>query len=139
MSTNVESPAVYDGATGGLEGFYFLPPMVKSPSFSGTFDASLSPVVEIYEKTASEVLHVSFTMDQGSGSEVVRFDEERALRSELAYRSNWNRSRSNLRIRVSVAGTVLGHADIQMAGNGQEAKICQMVKPLLLLMDVLFR
>ena len=36
---------VFDGSHDGLEGFNFLPPMVKDPAYSGTFDPGLSPVV----------------------------------------------------------------------------------------------
>jgi hypothetical protein len=33
----------------GIAHFYFLPPLVRAPSFSGTFDLSPSPVVRICE------------------------------------------------------------------------------------------
>ena len=36
-----------DAAHGGRPGFYFLPPLVASPSFGGVFDPSQSPVVEV--------------------------------------------------------------------------------------------
>ncbi len=42
--------AISDGGhSGGNQHFFFLPPMVQPPlpTFSGTFDASLQPVVEI--------------------------------------------------------------------------------------------
>lgn len=32
-------------------GFYWLPPVVAPPSYSGVFDAALSPTVEICELT----------------------------------------------------------------------------------------
>src|SRR5438046_1681673 len=39
-------PALFsDGAHGGLPHFYLLPPIVPAPSYSGTFDATLAPVV----------------------------------------------------------------------------------------------
>ena len=43
-----------DGAHGGNEHFFFLPPMVDDPSPTGVFDGSLSPVVEICEWTGAE-------------------------------------------------------------------------------------
>lgn len=46
-----------------VEGFYFLAPMVKDSEYSGTFDAGLSPVVEICETTACATIHESFDMD----------------------------------------------------------------------------
>jgi hypothetical protein len=39
----VPSHAISDGAHDGLAGFYFLPPMVKAPTYGGTFDPNLSP------------------------------------------------------------------------------------------------
>lgn len=114
---------IFDGANGGIEGFYFLPPMVKSPSYSGTFDAGLSPVVEICETKECVTMHATFSMVEGEGSELVRVDEQGEH-----YIVNWHTDKTGTevgktyRIRISVAGTVLGHADIQMAENGQDAK-----------------
>src|SRR2546425_11934548 len=34
---------------GGNPHFYWLPPMTRQPSFTGTFDGTLAPVVEISE------------------------------------------------------------------------------------------
>jgi len=45
---------IVDGAHGGTAGFYFLPPMVGQPTFSGTFDAdiaTLNPRVAICDVT----------------------------------------------------------------------------------------
>jgi len=103
------------------DGFYFLPPMVKSSEYSGTFDAGLSPIVEICETTACENIHASFAMD-GEGSEQVRVDEE-----DEHYIVNWNTNSSGAmageiyRIRVSVNDLVLGHADVAVVSNGREA------------------
>ena len=114
---------IFDGANGGMEGFYFLPPMVKSPTYSGTFDAGLSPVVEICETLECVTFHASFSMNMGEDSELVRVDKENEH-----YIVNWHTDQTGTqvgqtyRIRISVAGTVLGHADIQMAANGQDAK-----------------
>jgi hypothetical protein len=117
------SNSLSDGANGGPEGFYFLPPMVKAPNYSGTFNANLSPVIDICETTECLSIHASFSMDDGEGSELVRLVEE-----DGHYVVNWHTDKTGTevgqtyRIRVSVAGTVLGHADVQMAGNGKDAK-----------------
>ena len=122
-TANDETVGIFDGSNGGTEGFYFLPPMVKSPSFSGTFDAGLSPVVEIFETTACEILHAGFSMSEGEGSELVRIDEKNEH-----YVVNWHTDQTGTqigqtyRIRISVAGTILGHADVQIAENGKDAK-----------------
>jgi hypothetical protein len=51
MSPGGSRPAfvIMDGAHLGNPHFFFLPPMVPSPKFSGTFDGSRSPVVQITE------------------------------------------------------------------------------------------
>jgi hypothetical protein len=117
MNTTIDEQPIYS-----VPGFYFLAPMVKDSEYSGTFDAGLSPVVEICETTACATIHKSFDMDE-DGSEGVRLDEE-----DEHYIVNWHTDQTGTevgqtyRIRVSVAGTVLAHADIQMAENGRDAK-----------------
>ena len=103
------------------DGFYFLPPIVKDSEYSGTFDAGLSPIVEICETTACDELHTSFDMD-GEGSERVRVDEY-----DEHYIVNWNTNSSGAvagqtyRVRVVVGGTTLGHADIAVVSTGRDA------------------
>jgi alpha-tubulin suppressor-like RCC1 family protein len=115
--------AISDGAHDGTEGFYFLPPMVKKPAYSGAFAATLSPVVEICESPACDAIHASFSMTEGTGSELVRMDE-----AAEHYKVNWHTDRTGTevgrtyRVQVSVAGAVLGFADIEMAGNGRDAR-----------------
>ena len=105
-----------------VEGFYFLPPLVKSSEFSGTFDAGVSPVVKICETTACEDFHVSFDTE-GEGSERVRLSDD-----DEHYIVNWNTNHTGTnagqtyRLRVLVGDVVLGHANIQMAKNGREAR-----------------
>lgn len=120
--------AVSDGSRDGIEGFYFLPPIVSNPDYAGTIDPTLSPVVEICETTACTELHETFTTVEGAGAELVRFDEENEH-----YVVNWHTDRTGpdgagtevgqtYRVRVQVAGTVLGYADVQMGENGKEAR-----------------
>lgn len=103
------------------EGFAFLPPMVNDAEFSVTFDAGLSPVVEICETTACDQLHASFDMN-GDGSERVRIDEE-----DEHYIVNWHLRQTGAeagqtyRVRVLVNDLVLGHADVHVVRNGREA------------------
>lgn len=123
QSSTVEKTGIYDAAHGGTEGFYFLPPMVKSPLFSGTFDSNLSPVVEIFESPASNTLHTKFTMEDGDNPDLLKVDIENEH-----YLVNWHTNETGTlvgqtyRIRISIAGTVVGYADVQMAENGKEAK-----------------
>ena len=39
--------AIVDSRNGGSTGFYFLPPIGRPQEYSGTFDPSRSPVVEV--------------------------------------------------------------------------------------------
>jgi hypothetical protein len=110
------------GVLESTPGFYFLTPLVKEASYEGTFDPERSPVVEICDAPACEELHASFSMTEGTGSELLRVDEE-----EEHYVVNWRTSLTGatagetLRIRVREADDVLGHADVVMVGTGGEA------------------
>jgi surface protein len=117
------SIAINDGATGGLDGFYFLPPLVKNPIHGGTFDAGLQPVVEVCRTAACEApLHASFSMTQGAGSELVRVVER-----DEHYIVNWHsgtsgaRAGQRYRVRVRVNNVVLGHADVVVVSSGRKA------------------
>jgi hypothetical protein len=120
---SVPSAVISDGAHGGNPHFFFLPPMVPNPSFSGTFDAALSPLVEICETPACLAMHVTFTMTTGPGSETIRVSP-----TDGHYIVNWHTNHTGAvvgntyRIRVRVGDLVLGFADIQIASNGQQAR-----------------
>lgn len=94
-------------------GFYFLPPMVEYPEYSGDFDPALSPVVEVCETIACETLHASFSMTEGVGSEVVRLVEV-----DEHYIVNWHSGHTGAEagqtyhVRVRVGGVVLGYTDV---------------------------
>ena len=105
------SAAIVDGAAEGNSHFFFLPPMVKAPSYSGTFDGSLSPVVRI-------------TGDDGFLAELgTEVNEE-----EESYQLNWHTGRFNLtpetayRIAVLVEGQELGSADVVVADKGNQSR-----------------
>ena len=106
--------------------FYFLPPLVPAPATSGTFDASLAPVVQICEWTSTGCatpLVAQFTATSSPGAETVRL----VLADEL-YVVNWRTDQFAVdpgrvyRIRVIVAGTELGHADVAVVGTAKEVK-----------------
>jgi hypothetical protein len=106
-------------------GFYWLPPMVKAPAFTGTFDAGQSPIVEVCRPLGMGCalpLVAQFTT-AAKGADAVRVDA-----AEEHYIANWNTRESSLdpsqiyRIRVRVAGTQLGYADVKLVKNGGEAK-----------------
>ncbi|WP_051286965.1 Ig-like domain-containing protein [Algoriphagus mannitolivorans] len=101
---------VWDGAHGGIEGFYFLPPIVKEPSFIGEFDPNLSPVLEIgVDKDFTQILG---TVELGNSVSSILLNE-----IDQQYQFNWNigsfgeSANKHFRIRVRVGDMVLGYAD----------------------------
>jgi hypothetical protein len=121
------SASISDAAhESGNTHFYFLPPIVPAPSPRGAFDASLSPVVEICEWTGAACvapLVAAFTMTSGPGAATIRL----AAADEL-YIVNWITDRFAVdpgrvyRVRVLVAGTELGYADVAVVGSAGQAK-----------------
>jgi Tol biopolymer transport system component len=117
---------IYDGAHGGTPHFYFLPPMVPQPHSAGTFDASLTPSVEICalsDNVCTGPLIASFTMTTGSGGSQVRVNT-----TDQTYAVNWNTGATTLdltkvyRITVKQLSTELGHCDVRLVNNGSQAK-----------------
>src|SRR3989442_3951648 len=123
--TAAPSFLIQDAAHGGNPHFYWLPPMTRQPSFTGTFDAKLSPTVEIRELPAGTACGardpITFTTTTGPGSETIRVDGE-------MYIVNWHTKAFNLnsactyRIRFLVAGLELGIADVDVVDNGAQLK-----------------
>jgi len=113
----------------GNEHFFFLPPLVGSPSVSGTFDASLLPEVEIcvWDGSDCKVTLGVFNENTGPGSEAVRVDA-----ANEQYVVNWHTGPmldghqlgdgETYRLRVLVQGQELGYADIDVVGSAKELK-----------------
>lgn len=108
---------------GAVPGFYFLPPMVPNPSYSGTFDGQLQPTVQICELagTVCGPVIAQYSTTSGTGGEKVQVGTS-------SYQVNWKTSQFNLdparHYRISVyAGTVLlGFADVDVVATGKELK-----------------
>jgi hypothetical protein len=115
---------------GGNPDFFFLPPLVSNPighpDFSADgFDGTQSPEVEICvlegEDCASVL--VTYTRSTGHATETVR-----VIDAEEHYIVNWHTDQFDLdqdvtyRIRVLVAGTELGYADVDAVSSGKELK-----------------
>ncbi len=116
--------AIQDANNGGNPHFYWLPPLVPAPSPTGTFDPSSSPVVRISEWTGGEgALVAEYTRSSGPGSETVQLDVQ-----GQRYFVNWHSALFNLnpninyRIRVLVAGTELGFADVDVVANNGDLR-----------------
>lgn len=108
---------------GTVPGFYFLPPMVPNPSFSGAFDGGLQPRVEICElagATCGPVI-AQYTPTSGTGGQVVTVGTS-------SYQVNWHTNQFNLdpakthRISVYVGTFRLGFADVDVVNSGNELK-----------------
>lgn len=99
--------------------FFFLPPMVKSPSFSGTFNQFLAPRVDICVVASDPNMCVAgsrFTL--GTAALDVAGQQ---------YRINWNTdptisTSAMYRILVFTTGGELGFADVQPVSNGSQLK-----------------
>ena len=99
---------------GAVPGFYFLPPMVPNPSYSGTFDGGLQPRVEICEINGPTCTTIATytNVPVSSGS----------------YQVNWHTNQFNLdpaktyRISVFVGTFRLGFADVDVVNSGKELK-----------------
>jgi Bacterial Ig domain len=109
--------------SGAVPGFYFLPPMVANPSYSGTFDGGLQPTVQICEMAgpACGPVIAQYTTTSGTGGQLVQV-------SGGSYHVNWHTNQFNLdpaknyRISVYVGTFLLGFADVDVVSTGKELK-----------------
>src|SRR3989442_3433755 len=122
---------IRDGAhNNGNPHFYFLPPIVASPNATGSFDATQAPSVTVCQLAGSDCGPVvaQFSLTAGTGSAVGRVDA-----THPRYHVYWQTdqcvtgpctlpSGNVYRIRPLVAGTGLGHADIQSVASQQEGQ-----------------
>jgi Tol biopolymer transport system component len=128
-----------DGAHGGNAHFFFLPPLVPTPAYSGAADPNLlgSLAVEVCDLGTSRpptntscgsnpVFVARFTSTGGTASETLRYDAGAGL-----YIVNWHTDKSDggtlattryYRLRVLAAGTVLGQADIDPVRSASDLK-----------------
>jgi hypothetical protein len=103
--------AISDGAHDGNAHFFFLPPLVRQPSFAGLFDGSLAPVVKISENGSpfAELYPTVHATDE-------------------QYQVEWHTdafdldASSTYRMAVLVDGYELGYADLVVGSTGAELK-----------------
>jgi len=96
--------------------FFFLPPMVKAPTTTGTFNASLAPSVTICQLAGNACGVPPITVGP------VQVDP-----AGQQYKVNWNTDATVLvgqtyRIIVSTSGVELGFADVLPVTNGSQLK-----------------
>src|SRR5689334_18536314 len=113
------SADIQDGAhAGGNPHFFFLPPMVAQPPFSGVPNPNLGPVVQICTLTATSAGAVCDTTIAPIVPGVVQ-------QLGQQYQVNWNTGATNVsrssayRIQVFAANELLGFADVQPITNGR--------------------
>src|SRR2546429_4266474 len=113
------------GIPGGNPPFFFLPPLVKQPSFSGTFNPALRPVVEICQLDVdiNDIPIACSATVPTINPGIVQVD----LVDEL-YQVNWNTLLPpidptkfyRIQVRVAPGGSILGFADVDPVLNGIE-------------------
>jgi len=103
---------IVDGAHGGNQSFFFLPPLIQEPIFSGEPESELDLVIEIIDLSAENFL-ASFSTSYGEGPELIRYDSE-----EGHYIVNFSTRTYPItpgqiyRIRAFSGDTELGYIDI---------------------------
>lgn len=112
--------AIVDGAhEGGNPNFFFLPPMVPKPTFSGTFNPNLGPVAEV---CTLAVIGGATACDPNVP--VINLGPMQQDASNQQYQVNWNTGTTNVvttstyRIQVFAANELMGFADVQPISNG---------------------
>jgi len=110
----------------GTPGFFFLPPMVAQPAYSGAFKAGLSPVVTIEELApGSRGTIATFTTSSGTNGHLVKDD------GVDHYQVNWDTRPFDLdpaltyRIHVVLQNFELGFADVDVVVSGNQLKNVQ--------------
>jgi predicted outer membrane repeat protein len=123
---------IEDARNGGNPHFYFLPPMVSQPTFSGTADGSVAPVVQVCEWQAASLscgaLVAAFGPTGETEATTVRYDA-----ASETWMVNWHTDRclegactldltKTYRLRVLVGAVELGHADLRFVSKGSQLK-----------------
>jgi Notch-like protein len=107
------------------EGFYFLPPMVRQPTVSGTFDATLAPTVEVCEWLEDSCARriALYPMNSGPGLETVRVQPlEERYEVQFHARDFGLEPAFPYRVNVTVGEVLLGFADISVLSSGSEIR-----------------
>src|SRR3989441_11509503 len=131
--TSPPSFLIQDAAhSGGNPHVYWLPPMEAQPKFTGTFNGTLSPVIEISElpnaanaTCGARGIIATFTTSTGPGGEKVGVDV-----AGQKYTVNWHTKDfplnvdCNYRIRALISGLSqpLAIADVDVVSSGAALK-----------------
>jgi hypothetical protein len=127
------SLAISDAAHDGLDGFWFLPPLVSNPNTDGPFNPDISPVMEVWDigPTAGPAVLPPACV-AGDRTEapfpVTVFRGDDVVVEEDHYKIEWDTGDSNLdtnknyQLRICVGELELGFADVDPAATGKEMK-----------------
>jgi hypothetical protein len=122
MDSGMPSFAVADGAHGGNEHFFFLPPLVPSPtSFNGDFNPGLTPTIEVHFLADTADVRCRPTTNP-----IETFTDVSVDQVGEVYSRGWPTGGSNLtsgqayRICAHVFGNELGYRDVQPDENGAD-------------------
>jgi hypothetical protein len=120
-------------STNGNHHFFFLPPLVSQPTFSGTFNPDLRPIVLICQLDV--VVTTTGTTPTGCSAALQPIDPGPVQVDPLdeQYLVNWNTGQPAIdptkfyRIQVfgSRGGTLLGFADVDPVSNGSQLRNVQ--------------
>jgi hypothetical protein len=114
------SARILDAGHNGHSHFFFLPPIVPQPTFTGAFSPDVSPTVEIARLGVNGCTAGTVRTFSGSQVQVSLTDEH--------YLVSWRTDLDNLdplctyRIRVLLGVTELGFADVDVVNAGRELK-----------------
>src|SRR5207247_8531234 len=110
--------------------YHYPPPPVSSPPATTTFYPNHAPLVVVCQLASTDCnpIVAQFSLTTGTGAQVVR-----VAPTDQLYIVNWDTGQCTTgpctltpgavyRIRVLVAGTELGHADVQVVASQQEAR-----------------
>lgn len=127
-------PTIVDGAHSGNAHFYFLPPLVSNPRFTGVSDDTQSPTVVVCELKSENgnvgCLGIVAQFGRGDGSSPgdITYDATAGQ-----YHVDWKTDQcvdgpctldvaKTYRLRVLVGAYELGHADLDVVSSGKELK-----------------
>ncbi|MEJ2216357.1 MAG: hypothetical protein P8099_07055 [Gemmatimonadota bacterium] len=122
---------ILDGANGGNQHFYFLSPLVTSPTYSGTFDPNVVTNVDICELSADP----STNSDSHCVTTVHSFTYQdiSVLVDQEMYKVNWNTTDDSLdpanvyRIIVRAGSDTLGYRDVQPVDGPTSSSGAQLI------------
>lgn len=107
--------AIVDGGhSRGNPHFFFLAPIAKEVQFSGVFDATLNPVIDVCAVASTVCASQHWTFARGGkGPSAIRIEGEQ-------YIANWKTpdAPGNYRITVALNGIAIGSADLTLTRGG---------------------